>query len=120
MIIKQVGNVALLVTCSVQALADASQKNEQYYEDDAVILSSCTGLFFFGVPNRRLNVENLRVSVKDQKNEHFINDLREGSEFLWQPYQRFTQCVELKGCQVTSYDELRDTQSVVIDARTGL
>jgi len=57
--------------------------------------------------------------VKDQKNEYFINDLREGSELLWQSYQRFTQCVKLKGCLITSCYELRDTQRVMVDARTG-
>jgi len=53
--------------------------------------------------------------VKHQKNKYFINDLRESSELLWQSYQRFTQCVELKDCQITSCYELRDTQAVVVD-----
>jgi len=57
--------------------------------------------------------------VKDQRNEYFINDLREGSELLWQSYQRFTQCVKLKGCLITSCYELRDTQRVMVDVHTG-
>ena len=115
LVIKQVGYLALLTSTidshHQQALADASQA---IYENDAAILGSCIGLFFFGVPNRGLNVENLRTLVKDQKNEHFINDLREGSELLRQAYQRFLQGVELKGCQITSFFELRDTQAVVL------
>jgi hypothetical protein len=52
--------------------------------------------------------------VKGQKIEYFIIDLREGSELLWQSYQRFIQC-ELKGCQITSCYEEKDTQGFVDD-----
>ncbi|KAI5841718.1 hypothetical protein BZA05DRAFT_344772 [Tricharina praecox] len=100
------------------ALADASQQKEEY-EKDKAILRSCTGLFFFGVPNRGLNIRNLRTLVQDQNNEYFVNDLREGSELLRQAYQRFTQSVQLEGCQITSCYELRDTQAVIVDPRTG-
>jgi hypothetical protein len=92
---------------------DASQRGGTYENDD-VILRSCTALFFFGVPNRGLDAWKLRMLVKDQKIEYFINDLREGSELLWQSYQRFIQC-ELKGCQITSCYEEKDTQRFVDD-----
>jgi len=87
---------------------------EHTYENDEAILRSCTALFFFGVPNRELNTQNLRMLVKGQNMESFINDLRGGSELLWQSYQRFLPC-ELKGCQITSCYELNDTQCVVDD-----
>lgn len=57
--------------------------------------------------------------MQDQNNEYFVNDLREGSELLRQAYQRFTQSVQLEGCQITSCYELRDTQAVIVDPRTG-
>jgi len=53
--------------------------------------------------------------VKSQQNEYFIGDLRVGSDFLRLSHQRFSQVVELKGCQITSFFERRDTQAVVID-----
>jgi len=87
---------------------------EHTYENDEAILRSCTALFFLGVPNRELNTQNLRMLVKGQNMESFINDLRGGSELLWQSYQRFLPC-ELKGCQITSCYELNDTQCVVDD-----
>ena len=72
---------------------------------------------FFGVPNRGINIDNLRTLVKDKKNEHFIHDLREGSELLRHVYQRFLQGVNLHGCEITSFYELRDTRAVI--ARSG-
>ncbi|KAI5842039.1 hypothetical protein BZA05DRAFT_380199 [Tricharina praecox] len=101
-----------------QALADASHESEKS-ENDQAILDSCTALFLFGVPHRGLNIKNFRTLVKDQKNEHFIGDLRVGSDFLRLSHQRFSQVVELNSCQVISFFECRDTQAVVIDDRTG-
>ena len=76
-------------------------------------------LFFFGVPNRGLNIEKLRALVKTQKNEHFINDLGEGSELLRHAHERFLEVVELRSCRIISLFELRDTPSVVVDPSTG-
>ncbi|KAA8913656.1 hypothetical protein FN846DRAFT_929114 [Sphaerosporella brunnea] len=95
-----------------QALADASMSGGS--ENDQAILSSCTGLFFFGVPNRGLNVENLRTLVMHQTNAHLVNDLREGSELLRHAYQHFLQGFTHKDCQITSFYELRDTKAVIV------
>jgi len=88
------------------------------YENDTAILNSCTALLFFGVPNRGINIDNLRTLVKDQKNEHFVHDLREGSELLRHVYQRFLQGFNLHDCEITSFYELRDTRAVVVRGGT--
>jgi len=58
--------------------------------------------------------------VKIRKNEHFINDLGEGSELLRLAHERFVEAVELRSCRIISLFELRDTLSVVVDPSTGL
>jgi len=52
--------------------------------------------------------------VKDQKNADFINSLGEGSELLRFTYDYFLRAVdgELKGCQIVSFFENRDTRAV--------
>jgi hypothetical protein len=52
--------------------------------------------------------------VKDQKNAHFIEDLRSGSALLNEAYLQFLRGFTLKDCQITSFYELRDTQAVVV------
>jgi hypothetical protein len=77
-------------------------------------LRSCVGLFFFGVPNRGLDLNSLRTLVRDQKNADFLGNLSEGSEFLRFTYDYFARAVEseLKGCQIVSFYETRDTPAV--------
>ncbi|KAF8533194.1 hypothetical protein BDD12DRAFT_947879 [Trichophaea hybrida] len=95
-----------------QALTDASPPGGS--DDDHAILNSCAGLFFFGVPNRGLNIENIMTLVKDQRNSHFINDLRETSTLLKHVHNQFLQVSELKDCKTTSFYETKDTKTVVV------
>jgi len=52
--------------------------------------------------------------VKNQRNAHFIDDLREGSALLNHAYRQFLRGFTLKDCQITSFYEMRDTQAVVV------
>jgi hypothetical protein len=52
--------------------------------------------------------------VKDQRNAHFVEDLREGSALLNNAYRQFLRGFALKDCQITSFYEMRDTQVVVV------
>ncbi|KAA8894431.1 hypothetical protein FN846DRAFT_819409 [Sphaerosporella brunnea] len=92
-----------------QALADALRSSES----DQAILDSCVGIFFFGVPHRGLNNQNISTLVKGQRNSHFINDLREGSALLKEAHEHFLQLC-LSDCQITSFYETRDTRAVVV------
>jgi hypothetical protein len=96
----------------LQALADAAPPEGS--ENDQAILNSCAGLFFFGVPNRGLDIKNIRTLVKDQRNEHFIDDLREGSALLKHAHRHFLRGFQLNDCQITSFYETRDTRAVVV------
>ncbi|KAI5841668.1 hypothetical protein BZA05DRAFT_422752 [Tricharina praecox] len=60
-----------------------------------------------------------RTFVKNQKNEYFIIDVRQGSDILLRDYRVFFQCVKLKRCQITSCYERRATQGVVVSSLTG-
>ncbi|KAF8541865.1 hypothetical protein BDD12DRAFT_730767 [Trichophaea hybrida] len=91
-----------------QALADAKQGSE----NDCAILNSCAALLFFGVPNRGLNNNNMLSLVKGQKNEHLVNDLREGSSLLDLSYQSFLQNVGPGYCRVVSFYETKDTRVI--------
>jgi hypothetical protein len=75
-------------------------------------LDSCVGIFFFGVPHRGLNNQNISTLVKGQRNSHFINDLREGSALLKEVHEHFLQLC-LSDCQITSFYETKDTRTVV-------
>ncbi|KAI5844898.1 hypothetical protein BZA05DRAFT_408884 [Tricharina praecox] len=106
------------------ALADASRPES--LKSEKAILSSSVGLFFFGVPNQGLDVQNFRTLVEDQKNARFIESLATGSESLRVIHDSFVRGVnvELKGCQIFSFYEKKDTQAVVIKpdgtwSRTG-
>lgn len=57
--------------------------------------------------------------MKNQKNEYFIIDVRQGSDILLRDYRVFFQCVKLKRCQITSCYERRATQGVVVSSLTG-
>jgi hypothetical protein len=52
--------------------------------------------------------------VKDQKNSHFVNDLREGSALLKYIHQQFERGFELKDCEIISFYETKDTRTVVV------
>jgi len=96
----------------LQSLADAARPESR--DSDKDILSSCVGLFFFGVPNRGLDLNSLRTLVRDQKNADFLGNLSEGSEFLKFAHDYFARAVEteLEGCQIVSFYETKDTPSV--------
>jgi len=66
------------------------------------------------VPNRGLNIENIRTLVKHQRNAHFVEDLREGSALLNHTNRQFLRGFSLQDCQITSFYETRDTRAVVV------
>ncbi len=96
-----------------QALADARPPDSS--DDDQAIFNSCAGLFFFGVPNKGLNNENMLSMVRGQNNEHLINDLRNDSPLLLSLYQNFLRGFKYDDCSITSFYETRDTPTRVLN-----
>jgi hypothetical protein len=78
-------------------------------------LSSCAGLFFFGVPHRGLNIEDLRTLVQDEANTKFVDSIGEGSELLRLAHDEFVRVAEaeLTHCQIASFYEIKDTPAMV-------
>ncbi|KAI5855156.1 hypothetical protein BZA05DRAFT_349757, partial [Tricharina praecox] len=95
-----------------QAIAHASGPEGR--DTDKVILSSCVGIFFFGVPSRGLDLRRLRTLVREPKHADYIYNLSEDSDFLRFTCDDFLRAVEvhLGGCQIVSFFETRDTRAV--------
>jgi hypothetical protein len=77
-------------------------------------MNSCAGLFLFGVPNEGLNQKVLATLVKGQTNEPFIKNLGIGSELLKQTHKIFIRGFGQLGCQITTFYEQQETETVVV------
>jgi hypothetical protein len=117
LVIKQVDIYPVITFCDahsvmlmiIKALADARPPDSS--ADNQAIFNACVGLFFFGVPNKGLNNENLMSMVKGQRNENLVNDLRVGSPLLQLAYENFLRGFKYNDCWIVSFYETHDTQS---------
>ncbi|KAA8909379.1 hypothetical protein FN846DRAFT_942526 [Sphaerosporella brunnea] len=94
-----------------QALADA--RPPDHSEEQRRMFNSSAALFFFGVPNKGLNNQNLLSMVKGQKNETLIRDLQEDSPLLLGAYENFLRGFTFDDCRITSFYETEDTKTAV-------
>lgn len=92
-----------------QALTDAAQS----YNQNSSVFLSCYALLLFGVPNLGLEVQSLRLLVKDQPNSSLIADLDASSAFL-RRHNFFWEFQKAEGTRVISVYETKPTATVKV------
>jgi len=80
---------------------------------DEAIYNSCAGIFFFGVPHKGLNHQNLLTMVEDQPNEPLVQDLLLKTDAIQLAYQNFLRYFRCDDCYITSFYETRQSSTVV-------
>jgi hypothetical protein len=94
---------------------DASKGNSV---EDKAFHQSCVGVLFFGVPNRGLSPKSIESLVQGKGNEHLLQDLNSGSDYLFELEKDFGICHEsLKNSIIVSFYESEDTYSVMVSNR---
>ncbi|KAI5814913.1 hypothetical protein BZA77DRAFT_317793 [Pyronema omphalodes] len=93
-----------------KALVDASK---EHCDEDKAFYQSCIGVLFFGVPTRGLNATSIDRLVQGKGNEHFLQSISTGSDYLSDLESDFSACYKrMKNCTVVSFYEGEDTLSV--------
>jgi hypothetical protein len=89
--------------------------------EDKFLFKSCSGILFFGTPNRGLNVASLMEMVKLQANAELVRNLYTSSHLLPVLDQDFHEKFKkLKGVKVIPYYEAEETPTVSVYSPNSL
>jgi len=100
----------------VKALIQAAQGGD----DDRFVFASCYSIFFFGVPNRGLEIASLMNMVKGQPNSQLVNNLGSQSHLLPDLEEQFYRQFIFKDSKVVSCFELKDTPPAEQSSALGI
>ena len=70
-------------------------------------MESLVGLFFFGVPNRGMDVESLQAIVGDKQNRYLLESVGQYSDLLLQQDGQFGSTFHFKDSHVVSFFETK-------------
>ncbi|KAI5848981.1 hypothetical protein BZA05DRAFT_403338 [Tricharina praecox] len=93
--------------------------NTEINSMDEQIYNSCAGIFFFGVPNKGLNHENLLGMVEEAPSKALVEDLVLKTNALQVAYENFLQYFRTDDLHFTSYYETKLSPTVSKNATTG-
>lgn len=82
--------------------------------EDKDIFRATSAFIFLGVPNRGLNIEQLKTMVKGQRNENLVSDLGIESQFLGLLHDTFCELFSLQNFRIISVYETKLSRTVEV------